>query len=203
MPDKIFYPFIVVFIAAMILFALSFGFKASDNPMLKLDPEETGFVVQGESLQSVVGSPGTTVQLARDSDGNITYVTAAAHVLRKDAPPSAGVFAELSSLFESGFAEKPLEVKVRARKSADNPSETFEFRYYTASVGDSQSRYFELTDEFQDYVFEFTPKAPKGDPGIDYVGVWPDIEGKSRAMDISLFSVKIIKPDAQSGFDGE
>lgn len=197
MPDKFFYPFIVIFIAGMIIFALSFGDGGTPSGT-QIDPIADGYTAEGDSLRAVVASPGTTTELALTPEGVPAYIIAAAHVRRNQIGGSAGVFVDLSPIYEAAFAEKELEITVRARKSANNPSEQFQLSYHTASVGDSRPYSFDLTGQFEDYTIYFTPNKPKGDPASDFVGVWPDTSGQSRAMDIESFRVRVVTPDAQS-----
>ncbi|WP_017932383.1 hypothetical protein [Robiginitomaculum antarcticum] len=191
MPDKLFYPFAVVLIAAMVVGALFAGGQAQLRKQPDIDPVADGYTVDGEGLRALIASPGTTVRYAGELDLAGEYAIAVAHMTRAAAPPSAGVFAELRPVYEAAFAEKPIIVTVRARAGRDNPAEQFAAAYYTAGVGDSGLKTFTLTDTFEDYSFTFTPNKPKGDPGTDFVGIWPDMSGQSKTIEIERFSVNI------------
>ena len=52
---------------------------------------------------------------------------------------------------------------------------------------------YELTNEFQDYSFDFTPNLPNPE-GNQYVGIWPDVKGRGRTMDVKWVKVEIVTP---------
>jgi len=85
------------------------------------------------------------------------------------------------------------EVTVRAKAGGDNPSDRFLLQYFTASVGDSEEQIFALTGQYQDYTITYKTNPPAGEPGSDYVGMWPDIDGQNRTMDVERISVKVIE----------
>ena len=192
MPDKLFYPFAVLVIAAMIAAALMAGGGKSGLQQPDVNPEVDGFTLEGDALRALVASPGTTVDYAQDQQLAGEYSIAAAHMLRREAPPSAGVFAELGPVYEAAFAENNLKITVRARAGQDRPAQSFTVNYYSVGSGDSTPQTFTPTDEFQDYSFNFRPNAPRGDPGTDFVGVWPDVAGKSGAIEIERIRVEIV-----------
>jgi len=192
MPDKLFYPFAVLIIGAMIVAAFMAGGAGLAVDVPSVDPETDGFTLEGDALRVLVASPGTTVDYAQDQQLTGEYSIAAAHMLRRDAPPSAGVFAELGPVYEAAFATKNLEITVRARAGRDRPAESFTVQYYSVGAGDSEAQTFMPTKEFQDFSFNFRPNAQRGDPGTDFVGLWPDVSGKSGALEIERIHVEIV-----------
>ena len=194
MPDKFFYPFAMLIIGAMIVAAFMAGGAglAVDQPAV--NPETDGYTLEGDALRVLVASPGTTVDYAQDQQLTGEYSIAAAHMLRRDAPPSAGVFAELGPIYEAAFATNNLSVTVRARAGKDRPAESFTVHYYSVGAGDSEAQMFTPTDEFQDYNFTFRPGAQRGDPGTDFIGIWPDVDGKSGTIEIERIRVEIVSP---------
>lgn len=197
MPDRFFYPFAILLIAAMVIGALFAG----GDPRKKgpeIDPVKTGFVLEGERLRELVPPGGTTIDFAGDAQNPTRYAVLSAHLTKAEAPPSAGIFGALGPVYEAAYGGRKLEITVRARSGREDPSEAFSVQYFTASVGDSPAQVFQLSSEFEDYTFSYTPAAPIGDPGSDYVGMWPDLEGKSRTMDVERVSVKVANPDVPS-----
>ena len=192
MPDKLFYPFAVLLIAAMIVAALMAGGASGGVDQPDVNPEVDGFTLEGDALRALVPSPGTTVDYAQDQQLTGEYAIAAAHMLRREAPPSAGVFAELGPIYEAAFGSKNLKITIRARSGRDRPAERFTVNYYSAGAGDSDPQIFTPTDEFQDFSFNFRPNAPRGEPGTDFVGIWPDVAGKSGTIEIERIRVEIV-----------
>lgn len=191
MSDRFFYPFFVLLCAAIVLGALFAGGGLKvDAP--DIDPIADGYVLEGDDLRRLVQPLGATVDFAASSGGQTAYAVLAAHMTREDAPPSAGIFGELLPIYEAAFAERTLQVTVRARQGRENPSERFSLAYFTAGSGDSKPQYFDLTPEFADYSFTYTPRPPRGVAGSDYVGIWPDLTGLSKTMDVERLSVMVI-----------
>jgi len=75
-------------------------------------------------------------------------------------PPSSGVFGTLGPAYEANFGGATITITVRARQSKIAPSAKMELGYFTTGVGDSGWKPFELSNEYVDYSFEFSPNPP-------------------------------------------
>lgn len=191
MSDRFFYPFIVLLIGAIVFAALYAGGPMKTAALTPDEIAQQGYTVEGEDLRRFVSAPGTTVNFALDSTRKVSSAVLAAHISKASAPPSAGVFVTLGPSYESVFGGKSIDVTVRAKQGGDNPSDSFTMQYFTASVGDSRPERLALTRQYQDFTLTFTPNPPKGEPGADYVGIWPDLEGEKRTMDVESIRVQI------------
>ena len=192
MSDRFFYPFVLLLIGAIVAAAL---FVDGPLKVPSVTPQQIvseGFTAQGEDLRRFVNAPGTTVNYAVDSNGEVSNAVLSAHLSKAAAPPSAGIFIALGPNYEAAFGGKTLEVTVRAKAGGDNPSEGFLLQYFTASVGDSEEQVFPLTGDYADYTVTYKTNPPKGDPGSDYIGIWPDMAGEKRSMDVERVSVRVI-----------
>lgn len=188
MKDWFFYPIAIALIAGMVAYAMSFStVQTSDGPLSDV------VLMEGRGLQTLFAAEGTAFSIAGDVNNPSAYAVLSAHVSRANAPKSAGVFFTLGPEYEKKFASQNLRITVHARKGRSNPLNTFEFAYFTVGAGDSGWKEFALDNEFQDISFEFTPKLPVGDPGNDFVGIWPDKDGRSRTMDVKWIKVEIVK----------
>lgn len=187
--DRFFYPLIALLTVMIVTVAMLPSCRES---LTDADIRTQGYLAQGDDLALIEASPGTTVSFVGETSREPAYVTASAHLSRSAAPPSAGVFAPLGSDYERVFAEKNLRMTLTARQGSTNPVETFRAGYFTAGPGDSGWQTFELTPEFQDFSFTFTPPLPNDEPDLDYFGVWPDEEGQQREMDISRFKIEVV-----------
>ena len=193
MSDRFFYPFIVLLVSAIIAAALFAGGPLKSPGKTPEQISAEGFTAAGEDLRRFVNAPGTSVNYAMDSAGKTGHAILSAHLSKAAAPPSAGVFVTLGPDYEAAFGGKTLEVTVRAKAGGDNPSDRFLLQYFTASVGDSEEQIFALTGQYQDYTITYKTNPPAGEPGSDYVGMWPDIDGQNRTMDVERISVKVIE----------
>ena len=192
MRDRYFYPIAVLIIFAIITAALLPGQKRA-----KLDDQhilENGYRLSGDSLRKLTAAPATQLDFSTNTDGNVDAAILSSITPKNRAPLSAGVFGTLGGRYETLFGGKKLEVVVRARSFEKKPLTSFEMAYFTAGVGDSNWRRFDLDKNYQDFRFVFTPNSPKGTPGVDYVGIWPGEKGLGEFMEVESIRVKIIKP---------
>ena len=184
MKDRYFYPLAAVIIGAMIAYALSF---TVDTRPSNVDIFER----QGADLDVLFPSPGTTVNLEVSSD--MVYAKLSAHMNREIAPPSAGVFATLGPDYESNFGGATIRITVRAKAGETTPSATMELGYFTADVGSSGWRTFELADSYADYSFDYSPNKPSG-KGNNYLGIWPDSSGQGSEVFVQSVKVERLRP---------
>jgi len=198
MSDRFFYPFIVLLIGAIVSGALFAGGPLKSPGKTPEQILSAGLMVEGDDLRRFVNAPGTSVNFALDSAGKAAHAVLSAHLSKAAAPPSAGVFVTLGPDYEAAFGGKTLEVTVRAKAGGDNPSDRFLMQYFTASVGDSDEKVFPLTGQYQDYTVIFKTNPPRGEPGSDYVGIWPDMDGQKRTMDVQSISVKVSQSSTAS-----
>jgi len=190
MRDRFFYPLAIGFIAVLITYALSLGGEgtaASEQEIIA-----NGFVIAGEDLSLLTASPGTIFTPVKNMAGAVDFIEARATQPRDIAPPSAGVFGILGPEYEKAFADKEIKITVTARQAKTNPAQRMEIGYFTTGAGDSGWIKKELTTDFTDHVITFRPGLPQGDPGNDYIGVWPAREGLQHGVDIKSMTVMLI-----------
>ncbi len=196
--DRHFYPIAFLVIAGMIWFALSLGtvVKQTDACIW-----ENGFETGGDNLVTLTASPGTSYEFVGVTTNNPAHVIMLTQIPRIDAPASAGIFAALGPDYERAFAGQDLRITVRARKGRKNPLDEFDMGYFTAGAGDSRWRRRALSDRFEDYSFDFTPKPPNGDPDLDYLGVWPGDKGEQKTMDVEFVRIDVLSKPAATNRD--
>lgn len=183
MKDWLFYPLALCVFAGIVVFALSFG---EDVPNLtEAEILAQGYSVQGERLYTLTASPGTTLEMRP------TTIVIKSHLTRESAPPSAGVFATLGSNFESAFAGKDLDISVRGRVIGSADRATLEIGYFTVGEGDSGWKAFEITPDYAEYGFSFSPQPKSGPAAQDYVGIWPDPLGENTAIEIEAIKISV------------
>ncbi len=192
MKDWQFYPLAMALTGAMIWFALSLADHTET-------PQSSVFVVEGRTLSTLFAAEGTSYSIASDTLNPNAYAVLSAHVSRENAPPSAGVFVTLSPAYRALYATQPLKVTIMARKGRASPLENFDVAYLSTDKGSSGWQTFELTNAFEAFSFVFTPQAPQSEGGSDYVGFWPDVDGKSRTMDLKWIRVQPVSETTNDG----
>lgn len=196
--DRFFYPIALALIAAMIWFALS---RSTTTKLTDACIWQNGFITQGEDLVTLTASPGTTYDYVGATPSVPAHIVAWTQIARRNATPSAGVFASLGPDYERAFASQNIRMTVRARQGRKNPLETFDMGYFTGGVGDSGWSRRSLTSEWQDYVLEFKPNPPNADPDVDYLGVWPGDSGELKTMNIEFIKVELISKPVNTDSD--
>ena len=196
--DRFFYPIALAFIAGMIWYALSL---ASDTSPSDACIWQNGFITQGEDLVTLTASPGTSYEYIGATPSTPAHIVAMTQIPRRDAPGSAGIFAALSSDYERALAGQKIRITVRARQGRKSPLAQFDMGYFTAGAGDSGWRRRSLTGEWKDYVLDFSPKPPNGDPDLDYLGVWPGDDGEQKTMDIAFMKIDVLSKSASAAKD--
>lgn len=187
--DLYFYPLAILVIAAIIWAALSYG--AQD----KLTDEEIiaqGYEIEGEQLLQLTAAPATNYEYVGATSSEPAYVKMWTDIARNNIGGSAGVFAPLNSDYERVFGGKTLRMTITARRSSVKPLAEFDMGYFTASVGDSGWQRRTLSRDWQTYDFIFSPNPPKGDPDIDYFGIWPGEAGSGQMMDVAKMQIDVL-----------
>ncbi len=189
MKDRFFYPLAVLAIMGIIVLSMLPGRSSSGASAEEIIAK--GYELSGAGLQKLTAAPGTIINFGNDGNGAIAYAVLASIMPKKLAGASAGVFGTLSPDHEKAFAGKKLKITIAARRSAQDPLETFQMAYFTAGVGDSGWKNFPLTGGFKDYSFTFTPNAPTGKASNDFIGIWPGEAGKHKNMDVRSIKVEV------------
>ena len=189
MKDFYFYTLSAFFVAVSIAIAMmqSTGPQVSDECII-----ENGYIVQGKKLENLTSSPGTNFTFMPSTQSSSAYITALSHVPRRKAQASAGIFAVLGPNYEKVLGGRALSMTVSARKNKVNSLDEFDMGYFTAGAGDSGWKTRKLTDVWRDYVLYFTPTPSQDKPDIDYLGIWPGVEGKKKLMDVRYIKLEVL-----------
>jgi len=188
--DRFFYPLALASIAGMIWFALS---RAQLSDILSADVCKSGYIVEGEDLALLQAGAGTNYDYFAAQRDNPAYVSLYSHIARDKAdPPSAGVFAPISYQYAQLFHGKTIRMTIRARAGHRNPLDRFDAGYFSLVAGASDWQIFNLTNNFQDFSFDFSPQTEEITQDIDYFGIWPGVEGNQTIMDVEKFQIVIL-----------
>lgn len=183
--DKIFYPLAVLLIAAMVFGALSLGGHETLDEQRIL---EEGWSVSGLDLEVLEIPPGTDGSYVDEEGGYLELFQFTPYGV---GPASPGVFATLTSEYEQAFAGKPLRVTMRARAARQNGLERFHGFYMPIESAISPWAEFELTSDWQDFTYDFTPPIADAPQNVDLVSVFPGREGESRVMHLASIRIDV------------
>ena len=190
MRDRFFYPLLLVVLTAILGLALIPGVKHTEPP-----PEQIvldGYTLAGLDLQKLTAAPGTFVRYIDGQSERPLLAVLSSNVPRKIAVPSPGIFGTLGPNYEEAFGARTLKITIVARAGRENALEEFKVQYFTDGIGSSGWRNFTLSNDFQDYSFTYKPKPPKGNPGNDFIGIWPGDEGKKETMELESIRIVVV-----------
>ncbi|WP_409432789.1 hypothetical protein ACJ3XI_11365 [Litorimonas sp. RW-G-Af-16] len=187
--DLYFYPLAALAISLIIGLALSFGNydRPSDAELLR-----EGYTMEGEDLTKLTTGTGTHSEFIAAVGDTPAFARLWSDIARDNIPPYAGVFAPLNSDMERAFAGRRLRMTVTARQSRNDPLTEFDMAYFTAGPGDSGWQRRQLTSDWAEYSFEFTPPLPTAEPDIDYFGIWPGDTAEPLSMDVAKMRIEVL-----------
>lgn len=186
MKDWLFYPLAILVVIAMTAYALSFGDKPNDTDL------SDGYIVEGEYLHSLQIPPGAKLDIETSLTSTDITATMTSFVALKDAK-SAGIHASLPPLYQEEFFGYPLVFTIEAKAGDRKPLERFNTAFFSQKMS-SGWKTFELSDTYQTYSFEFTPKDLDIEDRFAFFGIWPDEDGLERTMQVRKLSIKKLNP---------
>ena len=191
-PDWAFFPGALLVAAAMVFLALQIR-PAGDSPVF----EEGRYQLEGAALNQLIATPGTEVAFIADADTPFVRTRALASMA---APGSSiGVAALLPADFEAQVVGRVVAVEAVWRAAPDTTSGAgltqANLRYATTGGGDSGWRALPLGEAFEPVGFCYQVRGDAPVTGQEWVGVWPDAEGRGRAVDLRMLRATIQAPE--------
>ncbi len=187
-PDWLFYLLMTVLVGVLVVFSIKYWPGRSQDPSPFAQPPAQGVSLSGKRLGMLQAGPGLTTALVEE-DG-IVFLRAAAGQKPDEGLRSAGVFLTLPENYSEAFAGAPIELSLRVRAGGPNPSPEITIAYYSPGRGNSARTHCTLNVDWQ--VCTMTTQPPKitGKSDVDYAGIWPDLEGLSRTVDIREITIR-------------
>ncbi len=179
MKDWLFYPLIMLIAGAMIFIAVSIG-ETED-----IDPAQ-GITIRGDGFSRLVVGPGNHLKVIETQAGPVARLSSSA--THKEAP-SAGIFLAIPKTYQDYYDGIKLNFSLKVRKSDQNGNSYFQSGFFSPASSKPWQK-FELTGEFEEYIFTHIAKKNVQGDDFFYFGIWPDPEGKNRNIDVLEISVK-------------
>ena len=188
MKDRYFYVLTALLAGAIVYFALSFD-NAARRPNVQ-DIIAQGYHLSGTDLSYLTAAPGTSFDLI-EQDGFAPYAMLRAFQTREEAGASPGVLASLSPIYDKAFSGQNLRITIRARRGSPPSTPLLHAAYFTPEKN-GEWHMFELSPEYKDYSFTFAAPPVSDTTGYHYLGIWPDMEGKNRTLDVQSLHVEVL-----------
>ena len=186
-PDWLFYILSTLFAGLLIAFSLQYwpGQKREANPFDA--PPEAGLVIKGGQLGLMQAAQGLTAKVMED-DG-IVFLRTAAGQGPNEGTRSAGVFLTLPKNYSTAYANSTITFTMIVRGAGPVPSPKMTIAYYAPGRGNSPRKVCSLSPQWQPCTLVYQPPAANKNTNVDYAGIWPDLEGLSRTVDIKEISI--------------
>ncbi len=180
--DRLFYLLAVLFAAALIAVSVRYwpGQDYVTGPFS--GAPEDGLVVSGQQLGVMQAAQGLTAQIMEE-DG-VAFLRTAAGQSPTDGGRSAGVFLTLPETFSAAYAKTTIEITMILRGAGPDPSPKVSLAYYAPGRGNSRRTKCVLTGQWQPCTMRYQPPPAGEKNSVDYLGLWPDLDGLSRTADI-------------------
>lgn len=188
-PDWLFYILSTLFAGLLIAFSLQYwpGQKLEANPFDA--PPEAGLVIKGGQLGLMQAAQGLTAKIMEE-DGTVFLRTAAGQG-PNEGTRSAGVFLTLPKKYSTAYANSTIEYTMIVRGAGPMPSPKITIAYYAPGRGNSPRKICTLSPQWSPCTMLYKPPAANKKNNVDYAGIWPDLEGLSRTVDIREISITL------------
>lgn len=183
MPDRIFFPLMLMIVIGMVWAATWRDETAC--PTGSVSAANTDYYtieVSGPQLNRFIS--GETVEQT-PCNAHEPYVLGL-RTLTSELPDAAdkGPHFRIAPDIEVTFSGRRIRVVVRARSGTNTGAAGFEMNYLTGPEGESGWQRYDLTSTFQDYSFRYdVPKAGQ-DLGVDFLGIRPIITKQGDTIEI-------------------
>ncbi|MDQ7019179.1 MAG: hypothetical protein Q9M33_08435 [Robiginitomaculum sp.] len=187
-PDWLFYILSTLFAGLLIAFSLQYwpGQTHEANPFDA--PPEAGLVIKGKQLGLMQAAQGLTAEIMEEDD--TVFLRAAAGQKPDEGVRSAGVFLTLPKKYSTAYANSMIEYTMVVRGAGPTPSPKIIIAYYAPGRGNSPRKMCTLSPQWTPCTMLYKPPAANDNNMVDYAGIWPDLEGLSRTVDIREISIK-------------
>ena len=193
MPDQVFFPVAALLACLLVTLALDpFTKRVPSGPVSAADRKVHNMTLKGEDLyRFTLGNVG---ELNIDGEKNEETVKITLQASDAYDNPRYGTFIAFDESVEFAYQGRRIRITVTARSAGQFPASQFQANYSVGSRGESGWKTFELTNEFQEYAFEYeVPYANRG-LGMDYLAVRPVVPEKERTVEIKQLHIKSLTP---------
>ncbi len=187
LPDWIFFPLAGGLAAALVLAALNTSPGAGTAIV-----SETGFTVQGEALADLVAGPGTSFRFDPNApDGPAARMRAGAS-FELAGNMSAGVAAFVPAEFESRISGRRIRLEIEARALGPNAPETIMIAYFIVGHSGTGWQEVPLGPSYSTLAIEWDGIEIPFGQYTEAIGIWPDIDGLNREIQVRRMRVEIL-----------
>jgi hypothetical protein len=202
MPDKLFYPLMLLIAGAVVATALLPGMdrKPSGSVSFSAEEAQAGYqqlVIEGEELYKMVAGGEADIAFVEAPGGLQAVITAGAGMLSDD--PLRGPHYRLAADAENVFQNKRVRVTVRAKPGTVRGASQLRMNYSTGRQGESGWIVRDLKPDFTEVSFEFLVPAKDTDELTnDYLAIRPVVPDKTRELIIDRIVIERVTGGAGS-----
>jgi hypothetical protein len=202
MPDKLFYPLMLVIAGLVVASALlpAVDRKPSGSVSFSAEEAQAGYqklVIEGEELYKMVAGGEAGIEFVEAPGGLQAVITAGAGMLPDD--PVRGPHYRLAADAENVFQDKRVRITVRAKPGNRRGASRLRMNYSTGRQGESGWIVRNLRPEFSEVSFEFrVPPKDTDELANDYLAIRPVVPDKDRQLVIDRIVIERVTAGAGS-----
>ncbi|MEO1040265.1 MAG: hypothetical protein AAFX09_12035 [Pseudomonadota bacterium] len=190
LPDWLFFPIAGLLVAALVYLAMQIRPAGASAEV-----SDTRFQLEGAALSTFIPGPGTRVSFTPEAAGGAAARMTANASMETSGRLSAGVGAVVPPEFEARVIGRTIRVEVEMRSLNDTLTSAH-IGYFTVGGGDSGWREVEIGPDYQVTSFQHEIPAREQPNDQEWVGIWPDEEGRARSLLVRRITVIILDEDA-------
>ncbi len=192
MSDRVFFPFMFLVGCLLTFLAISpFSTRLPTGAFSAAGRENVrDMTVKGMDLHRMAGGPVGTIYPIGEGE-NLTLEIA---LEEKDAynEPLYGPYLTLEADIENIYSDKKLRVIITARTANTKPAVEFQTAYVSDAGTDSGWKTYVLSQDFQEYAFEYHTPPTGLNVGYDYIAIRPVAETKERRVEIQSIRLQML-----------
>lgn len=184
MPDKLFFPVIILLAAGLVALALVPQLGAlPTGPLSKGDGDYSQASYSGVQLNRVLAGGDANLSLVREGTEAYLRIETLAGALPDD--PVMGPHFELAADLEVQFSGFEIDVSVTAKPGMESGATQMMVNYSTGRDGESGWQVFDLRRDWETFSFTYRVPVKTGDNALDYLAIRPVTPDKSRSLLVS------------------
>lgn len=181
MPDKVFFPLIILIAALMVIAAARPGVdNLPRGPIGGANSDYKTITVEGDQLNRIIAGGDAAMGLVDREGEAVLKIESLAGTQRRD--PAKGPHFELDSDLERVFSDHEVEVTLTVRPAERKGAHSFQAIYSAGRPGDSGWQTFDMIPDWRDYKFIYRVPQKTGENAFDYLGVRPVVPEDTRSI---------------------
>ena len=166
------------------------GSPGNDEAQVSSPARSSGTAAVGNlvaDLATIKMPAGNTAAAGTGKDGSPTVIISSSLQQPSAGGTTGGAYFALDPAASQALSGHTVAIRITARAAAANPTSRFALAFSGNGLGDSGWITFVPTADFETYALRVALPAAVGPS--DYVGVWADVFGLGKALEVSKVEI--------------